>query len=91
MVNKEWKESLDKRKMKFNFDDPASELEAIRVHRAVLQSSKRTRRSKLDNYRLELRKLREAGATLAELLEFLKLQGVECSYSTVQRWMKKDE
>ncbi|MFS1877537.1 hypothetical protein [Enterovibrio norvegicus] len=87
MVNKEWKESLDKLKMKFNFDDPGSELEAIRVlssssHRVVKEL---VVRSWIIIDLSWVRKLREAGATLAELLEFLKLQGVECSYSTVQR------
>ncbi|MEZ9301602.1 hypothetical protein AB4137_00265 [Vibrio breoganii] len=90
MQNDAWRESLKKRKTSFNFDDPAAELAAIRDRRS-LKVKKRLRRSKLDNYRLELIRLRESGATIAELLEFLSVQGVQCSHSTVQRWVKKNE
>ncbi|MEZ9132394.1 hypothetical protein BCT06_16960 [Vibrio breoganii] len=87
---KAWKDSLKKRKTKFNFDDPSSVLEDIRDRRKPKMKT-RIRCSKLDKYRLELRLLRERGATLVELHEFLVSEKVECSVSTVQRWLKKGE
>ena len=57
-----------------------------------LQHKKRSRKSKLDLYRDDLTQLCEAGASLAQLKIFLRIEKkCEASRSTIERWLKKHQ
>ncbi len=81
---------LKKKRVNFNFDDPASELEAI-CDRQKLEKQNRISHSKLDLYRAEILELRDSGATVTQVHLWLDGHGIDCNRSTVSRWLKKNE
>lgn len=66
--------------------DPRAELAEVKK----LQETRRKKRlfkSKLDKFEHELKALKTAGATLAQLQIWMKKNGVKASRSTIQRWL----
>lgn len=86
---KELQKRLKKKKMHFNFENPASEVEAIR-DRQRLKKPVRRSFSRLDMYRSEIIELLIAGASITEVHDYLENGGVEISRSAVSRWVKKN-
>lgn len=69
--------------------DAHAELSRIRSRRAEARR-KIFRRSRLDKYRFELLAMREAGASFADLQEWLRVERrCKISRSTVARYIKK--
>lgn len=66
----------------------ADELDSIKQQRAVSRR-RRTRRSRLMKYRVELVELRITGASLADLRLWLRRQRVCVATSTIGRFLKK--
>lgn len=70
--------------------DATSTLAQIRAQRdadRALRRRQRPSRSRLAPHHFELVRLREAGATLADLAEFLRGRGVKISLSTIARYL----
>jgi hypothetical protein len=64
--------------------------EAARL-RAITTARRKTtyRRSRLDRYTSELLKLRQAGATIAEIQRWLRERRVAVVHATVARWLSR--
>ena len=70
----------------WNADDALASTRTI--HRLRMQR-KRWYRSRLDAFTEELTTLRQRGASLGELLIFLKAHHLTVARSTILRWLKK--
>jgi hypothetical protein len=69
--------------------DPVAEVESIRVRRAEARR-KLYRKSRLDKYRAELVALKQAGASCADLAEWLRVNHrCKVNRSSIDRFLKK--
>ncbi len=69
--------------------DFSDELSQIRTARTA-QKRKRFYKSRLDNYKFELLKLHEQGASLGDLQFFLTQKRIKVVASTIHRWLKNN-
>ena len=69
--------------------DAFAELEEIKRKRQI-SKRKRYSKSKLDKFKFEILKLREAGASLADIQIFLRKNRIKVVTSTIHRWLKKN-
>lgn len=70
--------------------DPAAALAAVREHRAAAKRRRTWGKSRLVPHRAELVKLRAAGASFAELAEWLRREKrVKMDASSVRRFLQK--
>lgn len=68
--------------------DPIAEVKRIRSRRA--EARRRIfRKSRLDKYRYELLAMRKAGASCADLVEWLRTHRCKIHRSTIARFIKK--
>jgi len=69
--------------------DPHAEIERIRTRRAEARR-KLDRKSRLDKYRAELVAMKQAGASCADLAEWLRMSHrCKVNRSSVDRYLKK--
>ncbi|BDV43404.1 hypothetical protein GURASL_23270 [Geotalea uraniireducens] len=69
--------------------DPLAEVERIRARRAEARR-KLYRKSRLDKYRAELVSMRQAGASCADLAEWLRVNHrCKVNRSSIDRYLKK--
>ena len=68
--------------------DARAEVERIRARRAEGRR-KQYRKSRLDRYRVELVAMRNAGASCADLAEWLKLHRCRIHRSSIDRYLKR--
>ena len=69
--------------------DPAAEVESIRARRAEARR-KLYRKSRLDKYRAELVAMKQAGASCADLVEWLRVNHrCKVNRSSIDRYLKK--
>jgi hypothetical protein len=66
------------------FDAEAEVLKLKQLKKTI--SKKRYSRSKLDKYSDELKSMKSAGATYADLQRWLQARRIKVVWSTVQRW-----
>lgn len=69
------------------FDAKAEVLKLKQLKKII--TKKRYSRSRLDKYSDELKKMKAAGATYADLQRWLKSHRIKVAWSTVQRWFSK--
>ena len=68
--------------------DAQAEVERIRARRSEARR-KQYRKSKLDRYRVELVAMRRAGASYADLAEWLRLHRCRVHRSSIDRYLKR--
>ena len=69
--------------------DPVAEVESIRIRRAEARR-KLYRKSRLDKYRAELVAMKQAGASCADLVEWLRVHHrCKVNRSSIDRYLKK--
>lgn len=69
--------------------DAEAELAAIKKERSLLKKRRyKRRKSELDDFRMQILKLYEAGSTATNIQHFLKKRGCEVHLSTVTRYLK---
>jgi hypothetical protein len=67
----------------FNLDETLVKL----INRSKLKKKKRFGTSQLDKWKYELIALREKGATLEQLQDYLQQKGIRVVLSTISRWL----
>ena len=67
----------------FNLDETLVKL----INRSRLKKKKRFGTSQLDKWKYELIALREKGATLEQLQDYLRQKGIRVVLSTISRWL----